>query len=57
MISHKTYNLNVNEDLIMFVTSKLIMCLLVSFTLGMKFQSIAYLLNGSIYTYILDFGP
>ena len=51
MVSHKNYNLNVNEDFVMFSTSKLITCYIDSFTSIMKSQSIAYLLNG-MYIYI-----
>jgi hypothetical protein len=44
MVSHKNYNLNVDEDFVMFLTSKLITCFIDGFTSGMKTQSIAYLL-------------
>ena len=55
MVSHKNYNLNVNEDFAMFLTSKLIMCFIDGFTSGMKSQSIAYILIGSAHIYkILD---
>ena len=55
MVSHKNYNLNVNEDFVMFLTSKLITCFIDGFTSGMKSQTIAYLLIGSAHIYwILD---
>jgi hypothetical protein len=55
MVSHKNYNLNVNEDFVIVLTSKLIMCSINDFTSGMKSQSIAYLLIGSAHIYwILD---
>ena len=59
MVSCKIYNLNANEGLVIFLTSKLITCLIGGFTLTMKPQSIAHLLNGNehTYIYILDFGP
>ena len=44
MVSHKNYDLNVNEDFVIFLTSKLITCFIDGFTSGMKSQSIAYLL-------------
>ena len=47
MVSQKNYNLNANEDFVLFLTSKLIICFNDSFTLKRKSQSIAYLLNGS----------
>ena len=51
----QNYNLNINEDFVMFLTSKLIMCFIDGFTSGMKSQSIAYLLIGSAHIYwILD---
>ena len=51
----QNYNLNVNEDFVMFLTSKLITCFIDGFTSGMKSQSIAYLLIGSAHIYwILD---
>ena len=46
MISHKNYNLSANEDFVIYLTSKLITCFIGGFTLKMKCQSIAYLLNG-----------
>ena len=55
MASHKNFNLNVNEDFAMFLTSKLIMCFIDGFTFIMKSQSIANLLIGSAHVYwILD---
>ena len=55
MVSHKNYNLNANEGFVIFLTSKLITCFIDGFTLKMKSQSIAYLLNGSEHIYwILD---
>ena len=51
MVSHKNYNLNVNEDFVMFLTSKLIMCFIDSFTSGVKSQPIAYLLIESVHTH------
>ena len=57
MVSHKKYNLNVNEDFdVVFLTSKLIACFIDGFTSGMNSQSIAYLLHESAHIYfILDF--
>ena len=43
MVSHKNYNLIVDEDFVMFLTSKLITCLVDDSTSGMKSQSITYL--------------
>ena len=52
----QNHKLNVNENFVIFLTSKLIKCFIDSFTSGMKFQSIAYLLIGSAHIYwILDF--
>ena len=36
MVSHKNYNLNANEDFVIFLTSKLITCFIGDFTLKMK---------------------
>ena len=47
MVSRKKYNLNANEGFVMLLTSKLITCFIGGFTLTMKPQSIAHLLNGS----------
>jgi hypothetical protein len=49
MVIHKNYNLNANEDFVIFLTSKLITCFIDNFTLGMKSQSILYLLRGSVH--------
>ena len=51
MVSHKDYNLNVNEDFVMFLTSKLLTCFIDGFTSGMNSQSIAYSLIGSAQIY------
>ena len=51
MVSHKNHNLIVNEGFVIFLTSKLIICFIDSFTLKMKSQSIASLLNGSEHIY------
>ena len=50
-MSHKNYNLNASEAFVIFLTSKLITCFIDGFTLIMKPQSIAYLLNGSEHIY------
>ena len=47
----QNYYLNVNEDFVMFLTSKLITCFIDGFTSGMISQSIAYLLIGSAHVY------
>ena len=49
MVSRKKYNLNANEGFVIFLTSKLITCFIGGFTLIMKPQSIAHLLNEHIY--------
>ena len=55
MVSRKNYNLNANEGFVIFLTSKLITCFIGGFTLTMKPQSIAHLLNGNEHIYwILD---
>ena len=55
MVSHINYNLNVKEDFVMFLTSKLITCFIDGFTSGMKSHSIVYLLIGNTHIYwILD---
>jgi hypothetical protein len=55
MVSHKNYNLNVNEDFIFFLTSKLITCFIDGFISKMKTKSIVYLLIGSAHIYwIID---
>ena len=52
MVSYKNYNLNVNEDFVMFLTSKLITCFIDGFTSGMKSRSIASLLIGNAHIYV-----
>ena len=53
LVSHKNFNLNVNEDFEMFLN--LITCFIEGFTSSMKSQSIAYLQIGSAHIYwILD---
>ena len=48
-------NLNANEGFVIILTSKLIICFIDGFTLKIKSQSIAYLLNGSEHIHwILD---
>ena len=47
IVSHKNYNLSGSEGFVIFLTSKSITCFIGGFTLIMKSQSIAYLLNGS----------
>jgi hypothetical protein len=55
MVSHKNYDLNANEDSVMFITSKLITCFIDGFTFKMKSQSITCLLTRSAHKYcILD---
>ena len=55
MASHKNHNLSPNEVFIIFLTSKLFTCFIGGFTLKMKSQSTAYLVNGSGHIYwILD---
>ena len=49
MLSHKNHNLDANEGFMTFLTSKLIIHFIDNFTLKLKSQSIAYLLNGSKY--------
>ena len=51
MVSHINYNLNANESFITFLTSKWITWFIGIFTLKMKSQSIAHLLNGSKHVY------
>jgi hypothetical protein len=51
MGSHKNHNLNVNEDFVIFLTSKLISFFIDGFTSGMKSQSMAYLLGASGHIY------
>ena len=53
--SPNNYNLNVNEDFVMVLTSQLIMCFIDGFTSGIKSQSIGNLRIGSAHIYwILD---
>ena len=55
MVSHMNYILNANEAFVIFLTSKLITCLIGGVTLTMKPKSIAHLLNGSGHIYwVLD---
>jgi hypothetical protein len=55
MVSHKNNNLNVHEDFVIFLTSKLITCFIDGFTFGIKSQSITYFLDESAHLYwILD---
>ena len=51
MASHKNYNLSGSKGSIWFLTSNLFTCFIGSFTLKMKSQSIAYLLNESEHKY------
>ena len=50
-VSHKLYNLNVDEDCVMYSTSELIMCFIDGFTSGMNSQSIASLQIESAHIY------
>ena len=55
MVSHKNYNLGASEDIVFFLTSKLITCFIDDFTSKMKSWSFTYLLTGSEHIYwILD---
>ena len=55
MVSHINYNLSTNEGFVIFSASKLSICFIDSFTLGMKSQETAYILRGIEHTYwILD---
>ena len=51
----QSYNINANEDIVIFLTSKLITCFIDTFTSGMKSQSIASY-KVKVQTYI-GFGP
>jgi hypothetical protein len=51
MVSHKNYHLSVDMGFVIFLTSKLSTCFIGGFTLKMKSQSIAYILNASEHTY------
>ena len=53
MVSHKNYNLSDNEGFVIFLTSMLITCFTGAFTLKMKSQLIAYLLNVSEHIYLI----
>jgi hypothetical protein len=52
MVSHKNYNLNAHDGIVIFLTSKLIAWFIGGFTLKLKSQLIVYLLNGSEHIYI-----
>ena len=55
MGSYKNCNFNANQGIVIFLTSKLITCFTDNFTLKMKSQSIAYILNDNEHVYrILD---
>ena len=55
MVSHQIYNPNINEDFVMFLTSKSITCFIDGFTSRMKSSSNVYLLSKSAHIYwILD---
>ena len=55
MVICKNYNLNANEGFVVFLTFKLTTCFIGGFTLTMKPQSIAHLLNGNEHIYwVLD---
>ena len=51
MVSHKNYNLSVNEGCVIFVTSKLIACFIDGFTSKKISRLIAYLLHGNEHIY------
>jgi hypothetical protein len=51
MASHKNRNLVANENLVIFLTSKLITWFIGGFTLKMRFRPIVYLLNESEHIY------
>jgi hypothetical protein len=52
----QNYNLNANEDFVIFLASKSITCFIDNFTFGMKSLSIAYSLSETAHIYwILDF--
>ena len=50
MVSHKNYNLNVDEDFVIF-DFQVITSFIDGFTSGMKSQPMAYLLGGSARIY------
>ena len=55
MVSNKNHDFNVDEDFVIFLTSKLITCFIDGFTSRMKSRSIVYLRIGSAHIYwILD---
>ena len=47
MVSHKNYDLSVDEGIVIFLTSKFITSFIDGFTSEMKSKSIVYLLSGS----------
>jgi hypothetical protein len=51
MVTHKNYNLNVEDDIVICLTSKLVTCLIDGVTLEMKSHAIASLLSGSGHVY------
>ena len=51
IVSHKNHNLSGNEDLVIFLISKLTTCFIGGLTLKMKSKSIAYLLNKNEHIY------
>ena len=51
MVSHKSYNINANEDFILFLTSEVITFFYKHFHSIMKSQSIASLLSGGTHTH------
>jgi hypothetical protein len=55
MGSHKYYYLNVKDEFVIFLTSKLITFFIDGFTFGMKFQSIAYLPSGNAHIYWISY--
>ena len=55
IVSHNNYNFSASEGFVIFLTSKSKTCFIDDFTLIMKSQSTAYLLNGSEHIcWILD---
>ena len=55
MVGRNDYTLNANEGFVILLTSKLTTCFIGGFTLTVKPQSIAHLLNGSEHIYwVLD---
>ena len=51
MVSHKNYNLSASDDFVKKLTYELITLFIDDFTLKLKSQSTAYLLNGSEHIY------